>query len=121
MLAIIGNLSWFELALVALLAVLVFGRRLPQVAMDAARQLYRLRRALSEMSREAGLDDEIRDLQRSVRDATRADVREPSSPARKSPPRVEPNALPPAPQPAEREEAMDRTTRSDDEGDGTAA
>ena len=120
MLALFYNLSALELALVAILAVIVFGRRLPQVAMDGARQLYKLRRALSDMSREAGLDDEIRNIKRSVGGATRLDVDRPR-PARKSPPMVKRDAPAPAPRPVEERDAPDpgEQPAGDERGTGT--
>jgi len=65
-LAILGNLAPLELLLVGVLAVLVFGRRLPEVAVQAARILQRARDAFGEMRREAGIDDELRDIRHSV-------------------------------------------------------
>ncbi len=71
--AIISNLGWVELAFIAVIAVLVFGNRLPDVVMEAARHLYRLRRALSDLRRESGLDRELRNVQDTLRRAADVD------------------------------------------------
>ena len=59
MIAFFWNLSPIEIAVVVILAVLVFGKRLPQVAGDAFRQMGRFRRYLDELRRESGIDREI--------------------------------------------------------------
>jgi len=66
MLALIGNLDWFELVIIFAGALMVFGKRLPEVAMRAAVQIGRLKRQVSEMWRQAGLEDELRKMRREI-------------------------------------------------------
>ena len=72
MLALIGNLDFTEILIILVVAVMVFGERLPEVAMRGAAQLVKLRRMVGRMWREAGLDEELRrvrrDLDRQVRE-----------------------------------------------------
>lgn len=81
MLALLGNLHILELALVAAVAVMVFGKDLPHVAMRGAAQLVKLRRQLAKLWREAGLEEELRkvrrDLERESRDLERETRLEP--------------------------------------------
>jgi len=60
MLALIGNLSLLELVVIAVVAVLIFGRRLPEVAGQAAAQFMKAKRALTDLRRETGIDAELR-------------------------------------------------------------
>ena len=69
MLAFIGNLSFLEMGVILVIAVLVFGRRLPEVAGQAAAQLHRARRALSDLRRESGIDEELRKARRTLSSA----------------------------------------------------
>lgn len=88
MLAFFSNLHPFELGLAFFVALLVFGGRLPEVVMDIARRVYRLRAMLTDLRRESGLDDELRNLQRTVRDAeyeVRRSVERPSGPRKMQP------------------------------------
>lgn len=66
MLAIIGNLHMTELLVIALAALMIFGRRLPEVAMRGAAQVVRLRRSVTKMWREAGLEEELRKVRRDI-------------------------------------------------------
>jgi Sec-independent protein translocase protein TatA len=66
MLAFLTNLSVGEFVLVLVVAVLIFGRRLPEVAAKGAVHLQRLRRGLMEFRRESGFDEEIRRARRLV-------------------------------------------------------
>ena len=69
MLAFIGNLGFPELVLIALLAVLIFGKDLPQAASKAYVQVRKLRNAVDDLRRETGIDKELRDIERTVREA----------------------------------------------------
>lgn len=51
---------------IAVIAVLVFGARLPQVAGEAAATVQKLRRALTDLRRDSGIDDELRNARREV-------------------------------------------------------
>ena len=78
MLALIGNLDWFELVIIFVGALLVFGKRLPEVAMRAAVQIGRVKRQVSEMWRQAGLEDELRKMRREIeQNLPRPDLRLP--------------------------------------------
>ncbi len=66
MIALIGTLDLSELLVVAGGALLVFGKRLPEVAVRAAAQVVRLRRSVTRMWREAGLEEELRRVRRDI-------------------------------------------------------
>jgi Sec-independent protein translocase protein TatA len=65
-LALFGDLGVQELLLVAVAAVMIFGKRLPEVAGQAFAHFQKLRRTLSQMWRETGIDDELRRIQRDL-------------------------------------------------------
>lgn len=69
MLAFIGNLSPLEIVVVAVLAILIFGKRLPEVAGRAMYQLRRMRQSMEDLRRETGIDSEFRSIQRNVQRA----------------------------------------------------
>lgn len=69
--ALLDDIGFYELLLVAFAAVVIFGRRLPQVAARGFAQFQRVRRSLTQMWRETGIEDEIRRLQRDLDRATR--------------------------------------------------
>jgi Sec-independent protein translocase protein TatA len=60
------GLSPTELFVIVLVAVLVFGGRLPQVAGEAAATVQKLRRALTDLRRESGIDQEIQSARREI-------------------------------------------------------
>lgn len=70
-LAIIQNLNLVELAVIALVAVLLFGKRLPEVAGQAASGLAKARRSLNDLRRQTGIDEELRQARRAFEDAER--------------------------------------------------
>lgn len=74
MLALIGNLGPIETAVVVMMAVLIFGRRLPEVVMELLRALHKLKTSLTNLRSEVNLDSELRDLQRSVHDVVPRDL-----------------------------------------------
>lgn len=77
MFALIGNLDSMELVVVLIAAILIFGRRLPQVAAQAGAQLGKLRRTLDTAWKDSGADHEVREMQRSIesiRDAVPRDL-----------------------------------------------
>lgn len=57
--------------MIAVVAVIVFGKSLPQVAAKGYMQLRRLRRSMEELRRESGIDREMRTIEREMRDAER--------------------------------------------------
>lgn len=61
------SFSTGELIAIGIVAILVFGRNLPEVAGQVAGTVQKLRRSLSDLRRETGIDREIFDAQRSVR------------------------------------------------------
>lgn len=79
MVGFIHNIGLPETILVAVVAILVFGKRLPEVAVRAAVQVQKMRRALADLRRETGIDAEIRAAQRSVENAVSRDVLSSSS------------------------------------------
>ena len=66
MLAFITNLSLGEVLTILIAAVLIFGRRLPEVAARGAVHMQRLRRGMQEFRRESGFDEEIRKARRMI-------------------------------------------------------
>ena len=69
MLALFGSFGTPEIILIAIVAVLVFGTDLPQAASTAYLQLRKLRNAVDDLRRDSGIEREIRDIERSVREA----------------------------------------------------
>lgn len=69
------GLSPIELVVIAVVAILVFGPRLPQVAAEAGGWVVRLKRTLAEMRRDSGIDREIAQARREVENAIPRDVR----------------------------------------------
>lgn len=69
MLAFIQNINPTELVLIAVVAILVFGRRLPEVAGRAAAHAQRARRAFNDLRRDSGIDDELREARRTFEQA----------------------------------------------------
>ena len=69
MLAFIGNLAPLEIVVIAVIAILVFGKRLPEVAGRFLYHIRRLRQSMYDLRRESGIDQEIRNVERSVRQA----------------------------------------------------
>ena len=66
MLAFFTDVSFAEILLVGAVALIIFGRRLPEVAMRAGAQFVRLRRQLSTVWRQTGLEEELRKVRREI-------------------------------------------------------
>ena len=66
--AIFTNINPTEMMLIAVVAILIYGRRLPEVAGRAAGYVQRARRALNDIKRESGLDEELRTARRAMDD-----------------------------------------------------
>ena len=66
MLGFIENLAFSEIVILLGVAVLVFGGKLPEAAAQAAAQIQRLKRQLSDMRRDSGIDREIDAVKRSI-------------------------------------------------------
>ena len=67
------NLAPSEILIGLVVAVLVFGRRLPEVAVQTAGQLQKFKRALTDFKRETGIDEELRSARRSLQDVVPRD------------------------------------------------
>ena len=84
-LALFGTINGFELLVVVAAALMVFGSRLPEVALRAVAHVMRARRAVSKMWRDTGLEDELRrvrrDIELNIPRAADFDVTNPSPPA----------------------------------------
>jgi Sec-independent protein translocase protein TatA len=72
--AFFDNLGGTELLIVLVVALLVFGKRLPQVAGDAARQMAKIRRSLDEAWRDTGMEKEIQQVRRDLETAIPRDL-----------------------------------------------
>ncbi len=75
MLAFIFNFGTLEILLMAIVAVLVFGRNLPTVAVQAAGVVQKMRRSLADLRRQTGIDEELRNVRRTINSAVPDDVR----------------------------------------------
>lgn len=71
MLALIQNLNVVEIVVIGVVAVLIFGRRLPEVAGQAAHGLAKARRTLQDLRRQTGIDEELRQVRRTVEETER--------------------------------------------------
>ncbi|MFT5464305.1 MAG: Sec-independent protein translocase protein TatA [Planctomycetota bacterium] len=71
MLGFIYNLSIGEFLVVGVLAVLIFGGRLPEVAARVFHYVRRFRRSLEDLRRETGIDREIQRIDFELREADR--------------------------------------------------
>jgi Sec-independent protein translocase protein TatA len=69
MLALFDNLSFGEVLIGGVLAVMMFGKNLPQAAAKAAVQLQRLRRQMGDLRKDMGIDEQIREAEREMRAA----------------------------------------------------
>ena len=74
MLAFIFNFGPFEFVIVLVVAILVFGKRLPVVAVQAASALQKARRSLADLRRETGIDEELRQARREIENAVPRDL-----------------------------------------------
>ena len=96
------NIGMGEFVLIAVIAILIFGKDLPQAASKAYLQVRKLRNAVDDLRRESGIEHELRNIERTVREAE-WEVRKVENLARSDPkaaPRTRPpdaGASPPAP------------------------
>ncbi len=68
MLAFIQNLSIGETVVIAVIAVLVFGKNLPEVAGRVYAQVRKVRRTVDDLRRETGIDRDINKFRRDMHD-----------------------------------------------------
>jgi Sec-independent protein translocase protein TatA len=68
------NLGAWEMALIIVVAILIFGKRLPEVAGQAAATAARLRRQFQDLRRETGIDREIWEARREFERAVPRDL-----------------------------------------------
>jgi Sec-independent protein translocase protein TatA len=74
-LALFESIGTFELVLVGLAALLLFGKDLPRVAAEAGAQFTKLRRSLDSTWKESGLEREVRQIRDAIpRDLSLGDV-----------------------------------------------
>jgi len=73
MLAFIFNFGPSEFVIVLVVAILVFGKRLPAVAVQAASAVQKARRSLADLRRETGIDEELRKARREIENAVPRD------------------------------------------------
>jgi Sec-independent protein translocase protein TatA len=97
MLALLGNIGPFEMVLIAVIAILIFGKDLPQAASRAYYQVRKLRGSLDDLRRESGIDRELRNIERSVREAEWQARRAVAAPAALPPQEPASAPAPPAP------------------------
>ena len=65
------GLSPIEMLVIVVVAIVVFGQRLPQVAGETAATLQRFKRSLTDLRRETGIDQEIYKAKREFEEAQR--------------------------------------------------
>jgi len=64
-----GFLGGGEILVAAIVGLLLFGGRLPEVAKDLGRMFLKARRTLEDIRRESGIDETLRDLEREAKQA----------------------------------------------------
>jgi TatA/E family protein of Tat protein translocase len=74
MLAIFDSLGFSELLIVVVVAVLVFGKRLPEVAAQAGQQIGKFRRSLQDVKNETGIDEDLRKIRRDIQNVVPRDL-----------------------------------------------
>lgn len=67
----LGFIGGSEFFWVILIALMLFGGRLPEVARDLGQLFFRAKRTLNEVRRESGIDDALNDLKREAREIER--------------------------------------------------
>jgi Sec-independent protein translocase protein TatA len=72
--ALFEDLGFPELLVIGIAGILLFGKRLPEVAGQAGQQLVKLRRSLQQVRTETGMDQEVRKIQRTLEEAIPRDL-----------------------------------------------
>ena len=66
MLALFSNIGFPEMLVILVVALLLFGKQLPEVAVRVAAHVSRTRRMLTDMWRETGIEGELRRVRRDI-------------------------------------------------------
>ncbi|MFN0243318.1 MAG: twin-arginine translocase TatA/TatE family subunit [Planctomycetota bacterium] len=74
MLGLIDNLGFGEFLIVGVAALLIFGKRLPEVAAQAGAQIAKFKRSLETMRRDTGIDQEIQKVRSELTNVVPRDV-----------------------------------------------
>jgi Sec-independent protein translocase protein TatA len=74
MLALFDNLGFSELLVVLGVAILFFGKRLPEVAAEVGTQIAKFRRSLQDIKNETKIDEDLRKIQRDIQSAIPRDL-----------------------------------------------
>lgn len=106
MLALFQNIGPLEILVIVVVAVLIFGKDLPQAASKAYLQLRKLRGAVDDLRRDTGIERELRDIERRVREAEweARRVDRPAPRALNAPGAPPAQSPPPQPPPVEKQE-----------------
>jgi Sec-independent protein translocase protein TatA len=67
--AIFEDVGMSEILVIGIVGVLLFGKRLPEVASQAGQQLVKFRRSLQQVRADSGMDQEVRKIQRTLEEA----------------------------------------------------
>ena len=67
--AIFEDIGMSEILVIGIVGVLLFGKRLPEVASQAGQQLVKFRRSLQQVKAESGMDQEVRKIRRTIEEA----------------------------------------------------
>jgi Sec-independent protein translocase protein TatA len=67
--AIFEDIGMSEILVIGIVGVLLFGKRLPEVASQAGQQLVKFRRSLQQVKAESGMDQEVRKIRRTLEEA----------------------------------------------------
>jgi len=72
--AIFEDIGFTEILVIGIAGVLLFGKRLPEVAGQAGQQLVKFRRSLQQVKAESGMEQEVRKIQRTLEEAIPRDL-----------------------------------------------
>jgi Sec-independent protein translocase protein TatA len=72
--AIFEDIGFTEILVIGVAGLLLFGKRLPEVAGQAGQQLIKFRRSLQQVKAESGMDQEVRKIRRTLEEAIPRDL-----------------------------------------------
>jgi Sec-independent protein translocase protein TatA len=72
--AIFEDVGMSEILVIGIFGVLLFGKRLPEVASQAGAQLVKFRRSLQQVKAESGMDQEVHKIRRAFEEAIPRDL-----------------------------------------------